>query len=286
MNASRQQAVLTKAVKKYGNSGGVYLPASWIGGEVEVRLLRRPANPEADILHALSGSMNHVVSVILYGSHARGEQAEGSDVDVLVVTDGRLKGELKLSENLKGSRYDVTVMDEERVEKALENDALFRKSLEGSKAIFNESFLNCIMIENRENKENYNVNLRERIGLAKSSFGIVKSILESRGADENLVYPLVMRIKEMILIKCAFEGKEYSSCMLEEAILGKGVSSADFRDLMEHYRDVRDGRTPARHAFGQDVFEKLIGLLEELIAHAEQKMIALLERMIADVEKK
>ncbi|MFH0956770.1 MAG: DUF2080 family transposase-associated protein, partial [Candidatus Aenigmatarchaeota archaeon] len=135
------QKTLTKAVKKYGNSGGVYLPASWIGGEVEIRLLRRPQNPEADIMPALSGSMQHVVSVLLYGSHARGEQVEGSDVDVLVVTDGLPKGGLKLSEDLKGSRYDVTVMERKQVEKALQNDALFRKSLEGSRAIFNASFL-------------------------------------------------------------------------------------------------------------------------------------------------
>jgi predicted nucleotidyltransferase len=267
----QKTAAITKAVKKYGNSGGVYLPSSWIGGEVEVRLIRKPANPEADILSALSGSMQHVVSVILYGSHARGEQAEGSDVDVLVVTDGSVKGELKLSEDLKGSRYDLTVMDRGRVEKALEKDMLFRKSLQNSHAIFNESFLKYIMIENRENKENYSANLRKRIGLAKSSLGIVRSILDAQGPDENLVYPLVMRIKEMLLIRCASGNVEYSSRMLKDAVTGRGITDGDFSIIMEQYRDARDGRPLGKARIGKDVFEKLISLLEELIADAEQK---------------
>lgn len=119
------QKVLTKAVKKYGNSGGVYLPSAWIGGEVEVRLLRRPVNPEADIPHALSGSMKHVVSVLLYGSHARGEHEEGSDVDVLVVTDGNVKEKgMRLPEKLGGGRYDVTVMDRAQVVRARKGRAV------------------------------------------------------------------------------------------------------------------------------------------------------------------
>ncbi|MFH0956567.1 MAG: hypothetical protein V1813_01755, partial [Candidatus Aenigmatarchaeota archaeon] len=103
------------------------------------------------------------------------------------------------------------------------------------------------------------------------SLGLVKSILDAQGPDENLAYPLVMRVKEMLLLKCASEEREYSSRMLKDAIMGKGISAADFRDLMEQYRAARDGKSPGKRKLGSHVFEKLVRLLEELIGHAEKK---------------
>lgn len=259
------QRSVTKTVKKYGNSGGVYLPSSWIGGEAEVRLISRPPAPERDIPLALSSMMKHVVSIFIYGSYARGEYAEASDIDIVVVTDMHA-GAMKTPEKLKAMNYDITIMNREEVRRIAEKDPLFRKSLEESRVILNDSFLEELKPLKVSRKT-----LRERINFVKSSLEIIKGIFGIGGRSPELVYPLVMRIKEMLLIKCIMENKKYSLRLLEDFIRGKGISRQDFLRLMEHYRAVRDGRRPPKYCFKGDIFRKLIELLEGMMASAKKK---------------
>src|SRR3989338_1378044 len=67
----------TKVVKRYGNSGGVYVPREWVGGKVKIDLIDEPANPK-ELLAKLP--LEHVVSVIVYGSYVRKESAADSDI--------------------------------------------------------------------------------------------------------------------------------------------------------------------------------------------------------------
>lgn len=258
---------MTKTVKKYGNSGGVYLPSSWIGGRVEVNLLRRPARPEKDLPLALAGRMEHIISILLYGSYAREEQAEGSDMDVIVVMDNHAK-DTGVPEGLRGMNYDVTIMGADEIRRAVERDALLSKSLEDAKAVFNDSFLD----ELKSIKPQRGLN--ERIGLARSSLGIMKSIFELGGDNTGLVYPLLMRIKEMLLIECIQEGRKYSFMLLENRMRQKGISKSDFAGLMANYRAVRDGKKPGKLELGGRTLEQLLGLLEEMVSDAEKKEAA------------
>jgi predicted nucleotidyltransferase len=253
---------MTRMVKKYGNSGGVYLPSSWVGGRVEVKLLSRPARPGIDLPMALGESMRHVVSMLVYGSWARGEQEEGSDIDVLVVTDGHLKG-LKMPAGLEWMCYDVTTMSAAEAKNAAGKDALFRKSLEDAKAVFNDSFL----------EELKSVKVGKvpagRIALARSSLGIIKSSLAA-GAAEGLAYPIMMRLKEMLLVKCVRENRRYSLGMLEAAMLKAGLSGNEYRAILQDYRDERAGKGPRGRA-GKAALEKAAKLLEKLVTDAGKK---------------
>lgn len=256
---------VTKTVKKYGNSGGVYVPSAWVGGEVEVRLISRPPAPERDILLAFSRQMKHIVSAFIYGSYARKEQAGESDIDVIIVTDEHVK-DIKTPESLKGMNYDIRAMSSKEIRKALERDALFRKTLEDIKPLLNESFL-----EELKSIKTSTKNLKERIDFARSSLEITKSIFRagSRGAD--LIYPLVMRIKEMLIVECILENKRYSFRLLEESIKERGIKRSGFTRLMEHYRAVRGDRKLPVFYFDEDIFRRLIELLEEKIRYVEKK---------------
>jgi len=270
---------VTKVVKKYGNSGGVYLPSSWIGGRVEIGLVSSPPKPEKDLTLALAGRMEHIVSILVYGSYARGEQAGDSDIDVIVVTDNHAKG-MRVPEGLKGMNYDVRIMAADEIRRMAGRDILLGKSLESAKAILNDSFLDELKSIKPKG------GLRERIGLAKSSLAIMKSIFEAGGgtADRRrqetpsssveLVYPLIMRIKEMLLMECALEGRKYSLKLLEDRIRAKGISESDYRKLMAYYRAVRDGKKPGKLQLGGHTIEKLLGLLEEMTDNAEKKQKA------------
>ncbi|MCK4714738.1 MAG: nucleotidyltransferase domain-containing protein, partial [Candidatus Aenigmarchaeota archaeon] len=258
------QKTVTKTVKKYGNSGGVYLPSSWVGGEVEVSLTHRPPKPEIDLPLAFADRMEHIISILIYGSYARNDQTGESDIDVIVVTDAHAK-DMKIPAQLKGMNYDIRIMNREELKKAVEGDALFNKSLENSRAIFNGSFLDELKPPKTRK------NLEGRISLAKSSLEITKSIFEMGGDNAALVYPVIMRVKEMLLIKCILENREFSLKLLEDTMRKKGVSKSDFRKLIGVYRAVRDGKKPVKYEFGEQVFRKLFELLGGLIDDAEKK---------------
>jgi len=257
---------LTKTVKRYGNSGGIYLPSSWIWGTVEVAIITGPPKPEKDIPLAFAERMEHIVSILLYGSYATGEHTQGSDIDVIVVTDNHIK-DLKPPEGLRGMNYDIRIMSADNIRKAAERDILLSKSLEDAKAVLNDSFLD----ELRSIKPKGS--LRERIGLAKSSLEIMKALFEAGGDNASLIYPLIMRIKEMLLMECALNNRKYSLKFLENRILAKGISKQEYRKLMAHYRAVRSGKKP-ENGFGERIISLLLGLLEEMINNAQKKEAA------------
>jgi predicted nucleotidyltransferase len=258
------QKTETKVVKKYGNSGGVYLPSSWIGGRIEISLVSRPPEPGKDLPLAFAERMQHIVSILVYGSYATGEYTSGSDIDVIVVTDNHIRG-MKVPEELRGMNYDVRIMRADDIRRLAGRDILLSKSLEDAKGILNDSFLDELRSIRPKGS------LRKRIGLARSSLGIMKSIFETGGDNSGLVYPLMMRIKEMLLMECALDGKRYSLKLLENRILAKGLTKSDYRKLITNYRAVRDGKKPEKERLGKHTLEQLLGLLEEMIDNAEKK---------------
>ena len=93
--AVREQIV--KTVVKSGNGGAVWVPKNWLGQEVVVILPEKPKfGLKEKIVHLLEPYLKDILSVAIYGSYARNEQAKDSDIDVLVITkDKRLILEFK-----------------------------------------------------------------------------------------------------------------------------------------------------------------------------------------------
>ncbi len=260
MNAEK---TLTKTVKRYGNSGGVYLPSSWVGGEVEVNLIHKPPKPEIDLLIAFAENMKHIISILIYGSYARNEQTDESDIDVIVVTDKHEKS-MKVPPRLKGMNYDIRIMDRDFLNKVMNKDALFSKAIEGSVAIFNDSFLDELKLHK------INKNVKEHVELARSSFGIMKDIFEMGGRRSDLVYPVIMRIKEMLLIKCILDGREFTMRLVEDTLKDM-LTESEVREVISSYRSARDGKVSKKREFDDGVFTKLFEILGGLIDYAEKK---------------
>jgi predicted nucleotidyltransferase len=254
---------VSRVVKRYGNSGGVYLPSAWIGGTVEVAIISRPPRPGKDLPLALAGSMEHIVSILLYGSYATGEQTAGSDIDVIVVTDNHIK-DMAVPQELRGMGYDIRTMPADEIRKLAGKDILLSKSLEAARAILNDSFLE----ELRSIKPKGS--LKERIGLARSSLGIMRSLLGSGADPSALAYPLVMRMKECILMECAMQSRKYSPKLLKGRLLSRGLTKSEYNKLMAAYRAVRDGKKPQKLAIGEAAVTLLLNLLEEMIDDAEK----------------
>ncbi|PIN88478.1 hypothetical protein COU61_04750, partial [Candidatus Pacearchaeota archaeon CG10_big_fil_rev_8_21_14_0_10_35_13] len=78
--------LLTRKIIKVGNSAGVLLPRSTLGGRAVIRIEKLRATPN-EILEIIKECLPGVIGVYLVGSYAREEEDE-SDVDVLVITEG------------------------------------------------------------------------------------------------------------------------------------------------------------------------------------------------------
>ncbi len=258
---------LLKLVKKYGNSGGVYVPSSWIGGNVEIRLVKSSPNPAKDIVDALSGHMQHIMGVFAYGSYARGEQEDGSDIDIVVVSDEHLK-KIDIPLSFKKMGYDLNIISVDNAEKAASKDALFRMLLDEAKPIINHK-----MLEQLKSEKIRGTNLKFRLEFADSALNINKQLREL-GSTSELVYSLVMRIKEMLLIRCFLGNRKYSSRMLNAFLEPRGIRGKELSNTIRIYRDARSGGKLPEHGISGDTADRLISALEELLKENVSKQKA------------
>ena len=249
---------IVKTVKRYGNSGGVYVPSRWVGGKVRVELIDEPLDPR-DILAKIP--LEHVISVILYGSHARKELLEGSDVDILLIVDDDSK--MSIPAEIK-QKYDIQIKSISDLRSALMHDPIFYKIIKDEAvAILNHQFLDSLKVEKPKMTD-----VIKRVELIESSLNITKEMLK---IDENasLVYPLVMRLKEILLIEYFLADKKYSTKALMQD-LGSRITPKEFSALMNVYRAIRDNKKAPKYMLSTDAIIKLISFMEEKILHVKK----------------
>lgn len=257
---------LIKIVKKYGNSGGVYVPRSWVGGKAKIELIEEPAEPETDILRNIP-EPGHLISAIMYGSYVRNEASEQSDIDIIIVVDEDAKDMKVMPEMKMQKNYDIQVKTEKEIRNAVKNDPLFKKIImDESKAILNHKFLDSLKGEKTKKG-----NIRVRISLAESSLNIIKSLFDAGRDNKNLIYPLILRIKEVFLIECMIKNKRYSLKALGNEVSSLGINKKEFNNLMNTYRTARDNKKLPKYTFSEETMTRLILFLEKKIGYVKKK---------------
>ncbi|MBI4174105.1 MAG: nucleotidyltransferase domain-containing protein [Candidatus Aenigmarchaeota archaeon] len=250
---------ITKTVKRYGNSGGVYLPADWIGGTARIELVEEPADPRKDMMKM---PLDHVISVIAYGSYARSEMTPDSDIDLIVVVDDISKA--KIPTELK-KKYDLQVRTPERIKNSMLRDPIFHKSIkDGSVALVNPQFL-----ESLKNSTEPDINgIRIYVDLAESALGIARTIAEESDDPTGMLYSAILHMKEMLIIECLFSGKKYSTKLLINEITRH--AGRETNNVMKVYRSIRDDKKYDINVPREIVF-KLLDSTEAKIKNVKQK---------------
>jgi predicted nucleotidyltransferase len=251
---------IVKTVKKYGNSGGVYVPSNWIGGKVKIDLVDEPLNPKK-VLNVIN--LEHIISVIIYGSYVRKEISKDSDVDMIIVTDEDAK--IKIPDEL-GNEYDVQIKTVKEIENAMTRDPVFHKIImDESAALMNHQFLDDLRKGPLKSDS-----IITRLELAESSLDIIKEIFNADDSAE-ITYPLVMRIKEVLILEFILTNKKYSTHALRDEFLNYGISSNEFSNIMNVYRKLRSNKKSAKYQLPTVTVKKLISLLEMKIQNVKQK---------------
>lgn len=192
---------LIKPIVKLGNSSGVVLPREWYGGKAKIKLIEEPINIKKDILEILDKYLENILGIYLVGSHARGEENRGSDVDVLVITN-------KTNKQIKQGVYDLMLVSQENLETSLENNVLpILPMLKEAKPIINKS-----LIKEYQKTKLTKKNLKWHIETTKSALKINKEMIKmtkdlGEKADDSIAYSLILRLREVYIVGCLIKNK-------------------------------------------------------------------------------
>lgn len=253
MKYIKSQEHLVKEVIGRGNSGGVYLPKSWVGQKVIIR----PLSVNEYVLNTLSPHMKYIVGVYLYGSYAREEQVPDSDIDILVVADKKLHVKME-------NGIDLEIVDITKIKDAIREDPVgYYSMIMEAIPIVNEVLLNELKGVRLNTK-----NIKRYYKETEEALSIVKGLLELEGDSSGSIYSLILRLRGLYLIKCNLRNRKYTNQKLEDFVVKKGIDRKKYRKMYAVYRAKRDdGRLPPYKIPTRDIktlYRIVNGILNEM----------------------
>ncbi len=230
--------VLEKEVVRFGNGSMVHIPKKWLGEKVLVVLEEKQLDIEAEVMDLLKPHLSSVEGIFLYGSFARNEQTENSDVDVLVIADKKL--------NLgKRGKIDLIASTKEDFIKELKNDSslFLHRLVSEAKPILNKSMLD--ELKTIQIKPDFGIFLDDTIGAFKKTKQLLEENNDNVFLDSNTaIYSLILRLKGLFSIQCFAKKLVFSNKKFIELAKSHGFDEKTLNELLEAYRSERDGKNP------------------------------------------
>ncbi|MFH1510395.1 MAG: DUF2080 family transposase-associated protein [Candidatus Woesearchaeota archaeon] len=222
---------ITKQVKRIGNGAYVTLPKETVGQTVTVIFEKTMQEVGKEALQILLPYLRHVKGIYLHGSYARGDNAPGSDIDLLVISDGRVAIPKRIED------YEIMSVTIQGLEKDLSYLApLVLPAIKESIPILNEELLKPYRSRklDRKNLRWYMESTQSALGLAESSLNV--------GPDHTVpVYSLVLRLRGLLMIDCMLNQKKYSTMLVNDFLKGK-LSQEEIDGLNKIYQARRDNK--------------------------------------------
>jgi predicted nucleotidyltransferase len=216
-----------RTAKIFGNGAHVFVPKEWAGEEIIIVRPRKKSLKER-ILSILEPYLDSILGVYLYGSYARDEQTEDSDIDLFVITDKKIK--------IKSEGFEVVCLEEKDIEKALKIEpVLIYSILSESKPIINSKTLHELKTKYLPKLLDFQSYIRETKGVIRVNEDFIQSEKGDYLTSEAVVYSLVLRLRGLFIIKSILEGKRYSH-RLFKAWVKSHISKIDFDSIYEAYR--------------------------------------------------
>lgn len=217
---------IVRVVKSFGNGAHIFVPKYWEGEKI---ILVKPVRKSLreKILEVIEPYLENIIGAYLYGSYSRNEQREGSDIDLFIITNKKIKI------NKKG--FEVLCIEEKNIKKSLELEPLLMHAIiSEAKPVINIKLLN-------ELKEKYKINLKDFNEFLKSTKNIIKVNKEFLSLEqkeylsgEAVIYSLVLRLRGVHIINSLLDEKPYSNKSFKMWIK-KSLSNIEFDSIYENY---------------------------------------------------
>ena len=193
---------MKKQTIKLGNSAGVLLPKEWLNGIVEVKLVRPPINEKEllkELLEKLQKYLPNIIGIYLVGSYARNDHDTNSDIDILVITD-------KINKLIKIGNYEIILKSEETLKKTISNNLYLLSLIKEAKPLINKKLLEKYSkIKNNLNIKKIKKEIENMSNINKESIDF--SIEYKQDLIDGIAYSLVLRLRELYLLKCIVKNK-------------------------------------------------------------------------------
>ena len=272
----REQIV--KSVVKSGNGGAVWVPKDWLGQEVVVILPQKPKLELRErIIHLLESYLKDIISVFIYGSYARHEETEDSDIDVMVITEKPVKI------NIKEPKLEIIAFELEKFMKAIEKyPVMYYQIVQEAEPLINSQVLEELK-GIKIKKENFKDYLNETKEHIKSS----KELLELDRLDDefiksySILYSAILRLRGIFIIKCILNKEKFSNKEFKKWLIKLGTNYNEFEQSYSAYRMIRDNVKIKNFNIKISTAEKLLNILENELKHIEAKVYGKQEKEIA-----
>jgi len=246
---------ITKTVQQIGNGGHVYLPREMVGRRIIVKSIEKSMEEiEEEVIQILKPYLKHVKGIYLHGSYARKEQTPDSDIDVLVVIDGKMKIKKRINE------YEITSISEKQLQQSLEHTAvLILPILKEAKPILNQS-----LIEKYKGIKLTKKNTKWYIETTESSLKLAEDWISDKDIKSlpGIIYPLVLRLRGLYLIETLINNKKYSNKDVVN-IIKKAITRNKAEQIYRIYREHRDGKAISENSVNYDDVSELYKVVGE-----------------------
>ena len=245
--------------KKFGNSCHILLPKEYLGKKIKFLVETKTFQDiKSELIELLNPYLEEIQGIYLYGSYARNEQSHDSDIDILVVTNNKLK--IKAEVN----NYSIISITQDELEKTLErNPILILPIIQESKAI-----LNATLIEQYKKYKLTKQNTQKFREESKKTLEIVKDGLNQDFEIGSLVYSLILRIRGLLIISLSKKEKQYSKSELFKYLKNKGLTQEKIEEFYSIHSKEKKGMKVRESKLTKQAIEQLIkieeGLLKEL----------------------
>ncbi len=232
MDINKQEQIV-RQVTRIGNGAHIFAPKEWINERVLVVRLEKKSIKE-QILEVLYPHLDKITAVLLYGSHARDEADENSDIDVLVISKEKFKAE-------KRGNIDFVIISEDSLLSSIESNPIMMHSIfREAKPIINSNYL--------EKLEKIKINPRlfaPFIIDTKKSIKSSEEIIEldkktGKLASSSVIYSLILRLRGVFIINRLLKNQEYSNRLFEKWITCN--CKVDYNKIYETYRAIRNDK--------------------------------------------
>ena len=193
---------LIKKPFKIGNSFAVLVPKKWENEKILIKPLKRSIIEEIIEILNEKELLHDIKGIYLIGSYARGDYDQESDVDILAITENK-KG------LIKEKKYEITLMPEKNFINLVSKDLYLLTSIKEAVPLINEESLK----KYKKIKQRLNIKeILEEIGrVLKINKYMIESCIElNEKIPDGTIYSLVLRLRELYILKAILTHKEIS----------------------------------------------------------------------------
>lgn len=230
-NTNLKEQIVRK-VSAIGNGAHIFAPKEWINEKVLIVRIEKKELKES-VIEAVYPYLDQIIAVFLYGSYARNEAGENSDIDILIIGKEKFKLE-------KRDCFDFVVIPENFLASAIETNPIMMYSIfKEAKPLINSKYL--------ENLRELKVDRRLFKPFIKTTFDSIISdeeIIEldkktGKTASNSLIYSLILRLRGIFIIKKLLKKEQYSNRLFEKWIIKD--CKVNYKKIYSAYTAVRNG---------------------------------------------